>query len=212
MPRLSPPVCVWKLHGCAVLGNYIFEKDRAAALARMEAGKRDFVVGGIVDKRKVENQAHLLVRWKGFDASYATWESRAKMMRVVPDMVKQFESELAKRLRKTVARQRSKFTHSQADAVLKRLAQPAHHQTSRSSKNTPAPPQGAGAPTTAQQQKPQVSRANRRATALLGCPRGTATLASPCSSTPPPHPGLHVAQRRGFQPTPLLRLHEQPAH
>jgi hypothetical protein len=104
----------------------------------MEAGKRDFVVGGIVDKRKVENQAHLLVRWKGFDASYATWESRAKMMRVVPDMVKQFESELAKRLRKTVARQRSKFTHSQADAVLKRLAQPAHHQTSRSSKNTPA--------------------------------------------------------------------------
>jgi hypothetical protein len=85
-----------------------FEKDRSAALARMEAGKKDFVVGGIVDKRKVEGQAHLLVRWKGFDASSDTWESRAKMMRVVPDMVKKFELELAKRLRKQSRAEKNK--------------------------------------------------------------------------------------------------------
>ena len=68
--------------------------------AFIEAARARFAVGGIVDKRKVEGQAHLLVRWKGFDASSDTWESRAKMMRVVPDMVKKFELELAKRLRK----------------------------------------------------------------------------------------------------------------
>jgi hypothetical protein len=85
-----------------------FEKDRSSALARMEAGKKDFVVGGIVEKRKVEGQAHLLVRWKGFDASQDTWESRAKMMRVVPNMVKKFELELAKRLRKQSRAEKNK--------------------------------------------------------------------------------------------------------
>ena len=33
-------------------------------------------------------QAHVRVRWKGFDASQDTWESRAKMMRAVPAMVR----------------------------------------------------------------------------------------------------------------------------
>ena len=37
----------------------MFEKDRSEALGRMEAGKKGFVVGGIVDKRKVEEQAHV---------------------------------------------------------------------------------------------------------------------------------------------------------
>ena len=38
-------------------------------------------------------QAHVRVRWKGFDASQDTWESRAKMMRAVPAMVRKFELE-----------------------------------------------------------------------------------------------------------------------
>ena len=38
-------------------------------------------------------QAHVRVRWKGFDASQETWESRAKMMRAVPAMVRKFELE-----------------------------------------------------------------------------------------------------------------------
>ena len=55
-----------------------------------------FIVEKLLERVTEKNQVFFLVKWKGFDASYDSWEPRKKMLAAVPQMVKDLEKSLKK--------------------------------------------------------------------------------------------------------------------
>jgi hypothetical protein len=42
--------------------------------------QKQFVIEKIIDKDKINGLVHYLVKWKGYDASYNTWQSRKQLI------------------------------------------------------------------------------------------------------------------------------------
>ena len=52
--------------------------------------QKKFIVDEILEKKKIKNIIHYLIKWQGYDTP--TWEPRKTIIIDVPDMVKQFEA------------------------------------------------------------------------------------------------------------------------
>ena len=51
----------------------------------------------LVERKKINNKIHYLVKWKHFKSSTNTWEPRGQLIKDVPDLVKSFEKKIKKR-------------------------------------------------------------------------------------------------------------------
>ena len=52
---------------------------------------KKFVVEKILKKRKNKNRIEYLVKWKGYSSDQNTWEPRTKLIKDVPDLIKEFD-------------------------------------------------------------------------------------------------------------------------
>ena len=48
-------------------------------------------VDKILDKKKIKNKLHYLIKWVGFDDDEATWEPATQIKEDVPEEVKKYE-------------------------------------------------------------------------------------------------------------------------
>ena len=53
----------------------------------------EYVVEALINRRKVRQQVQYLVKWRGFAASYNTWEPKEEMMRRCDDLVEAYDRE-----------------------------------------------------------------------------------------------------------------------
>lgn len=51
-----------------------------------------FIIEKIIDKKKIKGLIHFLVKWKGEDEKFNTWEPRKVLIEDVPEMLKEFEA------------------------------------------------------------------------------------------------------------------------
>ena len=52
-----------------------------------------YEVETILDKKKIKNKIHYLVKWKGYTATHNSWEPRTILMEDVSDLIKQYEQD-----------------------------------------------------------------------------------------------------------------------
>ena len=52
---------------------------------------KQYIVEKLLEKKKIDNKIHFLVKWRGFDQKDSTWEPRTNLILEVPELVNSFK-------------------------------------------------------------------------------------------------------------------------
>ena len=54
--------------------------------------KQKYTVEKIMGKKRINNRIHYKIKWKGYPMSESTWEPRTDLIKMIPDLINEYEN------------------------------------------------------------------------------------------------------------------------